>query len=306
MIAVAATIVASVAAGLALERWKGRAAHRIARGILAAVVFGLLPFVNFFNIARLEVTVDVGGGIVLAYLALGLTGLAAWGLASRGMGLDAPATGAVVLSSILANTGYLGLPLTVALLGGEHLGQAVAYDVLLGGPVLWVAAFAVGAGFGERAGEGARQRTRAFLVRNPPLIAALLALVAPDRLAPDVLVEASRVAVLAILPLGFFAVGALLAEEAEEGGLRLPPPLTREVAVAIGLRLVLAPALLLALAAPLIDLPPAYLLLMAMPCGINALAVAHVYGLRVRITAAAIAWGTTLVVAAALVLAAVR
>jgi hypothetical protein len=301
VIPIAATIAVSVAAGVGLERWKGEAAHRIARGILNAVVFGLLPFVNFFNIARLEVTVDVGGGIALAYVALGLTGLVAWGVGRWAFHLAPPETGAVVLSSILANTGYLGLPLTVALLGGEHLGQAVAYDVLLGGPVLWVAAFAVGAGFGERAGEGARERTRAFLLRNPPLIAALLALVAPDRLAPDALVDASRLAVLAILPLGFFAVGALLAGEAEEGEVRLAPPMTREVATAIGLRLVLAPALLLALAAPLIELPPAYLLLMAMPCGINALAVAHVYGLRVRIPAAAIAWGTTLVVAAGLV-----
>lgn len=306
MIPIAATIAVSVAAGVALERWKGASAHRIARGILSAVVYGLLPFVNFFNIARLEVTVDVGGGIALAYVALALTGLAAWALGSRGLRLRPPETGALVLSSILANTGYLGLPLTVALLGGEHLGEAVAYDVLLGGPVLWVAGFAVGAGFGERAGEGARERTRAFLVRNPPLLAALLALVAPDRLAPDALVDASRLAVLAILPLGFFAVGALLAQEADEGALGFPPSMSREVAAALGLRLVLAPALLLALAAPLIDLPPAYLLLMAMPCGINALAVAHVYGLRVRIPAAAIAWGTTLVVAAGLLAMAVR
>lgn len=306
MIPIAATIAVSVAAGVGLERWKGAGAHRIARGILNAVVFGLLPFVNFFNIARLEVTVDVGGGILLAYLALALTGAAAWALAARGLRLGRPETGAVVLSSILANTGYLGLPLTVAVLGGDHLAEALAYDVLLGGPVLWVAAFALGAGFGDRAGEGARERTRAFLVRNPPLIAALLGLAAPTWLAPDVLVEASRIAVLAILPLGFFAVGALLAEEAEEGALSLPPPISREVAAAIGLRLVVAPALLAAMAAPLIELPPAYLLLMAMPCGINALAVAHVYGLRVRIPAAAIAWGTTVVVVAGLLAMAVR
>jgi predicted permease len=78
------------------------------------------------------------------------------------------------------------------------------------------------------------------------------------------------------------------------------------IATAVGLRLVLSPALLAGLAAPLVDLPPAYLLLAAMPCGINALAVAHVYGLRLRTAAASISWGTALVVAAAVAAVALR
>ena len=307
MIAVAAALAVSVAAGVALERRLGRRAHGIARGVLTAVLFGLLPFVNFFNLARFEPTVDSGAGIGLAYLALAATGAAGWVVSRRVLSLPSPAAGSVVLASILANTGYLGLPLTVALLGSEHLPEAVAYDVLVGGPALWVAGFAVGAGFGERAGEGARRRARAFLLRNPPLWAALAGLAAPDALAPQGLVDASQVAVLAILPLGFFAVGALLAEEAEEGGgARAGPAVVPSVAAALALRLLVAPALLLALAAPLIDLPPAYLLLAAMPCGINALAVAHVYGLTLRIPAAAIAWGTALVMAAAVAAAALR
>jgi predicted permease len=65
-------------------------------------------------------------------------------------------------------------------------------------------------------------------------------------------------------------------------------------------RLLLAPALLVALSAPFIDLPPPYLLLAAMPCGINSVTVAHVYGLDLRISAAAVAWSTAIVVAAGL------
>lgn len=300
MIAVAATIAASLAIGVAVERRLGPAAHRIARGVLAVVLYGLLPFVNFFILARFEITVDVGGGILLAYLALALTGGAAWLASRRVLALSRPETGSVVLASILANTGYLGLPLTVALLGRDHLGEALVYDVLVGGPALWIAGFAVAAAFGEKAGEGVRERTRAFLLRNPILWAVIAAMIAPDALAPDALVEASKTAVLAILPLGFFAAGVLLAEEAEEGALPVPPPMDGAIGVALGLRLLLTPALLAALAAPLIDLPAAYLLLAAMPCGINALAVAHVYGLTLRTAAAAITWGTALVVAAAL------
>ena len=87
-------------------------------------------------------------------------------------------------------------------------------------------AFSVGAAFGERAGETPRERVVAFLPRNPPLYAAALALIAPDALAPEVLVDASRIAIVAMLPLGFFAVGAALAEEAEEGRSRFRRPST--------------------------------------------------------------------------------
>src|SRR5204863_303158 len=80
--------------------------------------------------------------------------------------------------------------------------------------------------------------------------------------------------------------------------LPFPPPVTPPVASALALRLLVAPAVLLALAAPLVHLPDAYLLMAAMPTGINTLVVAHVYGLDLRIAAGAIAWSTSIVVAA--------
>ena len=82
----------------------------------------------------------------------------------------------------------------------------------------------------------------AFFTRNPPLYAAIAGLLVPNALAPDVLVDASRVAVVALLPIGFFAVGAILAEEAEEGYLTIGSPLRPPVSIAIGLRMVVAPA----------------------------------------------------------------
>jgi predicted permease len=140
----------------------------------------------------------------------------------------------------------------------------------------------------------------AFFTRNPPLYAAVAGLVAPDALAPDFLVDASRVAVVALLPIGFFAVGAILAEEADEGYLTLGSPLRPPVSVAIALRMVVVPGLLLAMAAPLIDLPAPYLLLAAMPCGINTLLVGHVYGLDLRLSAQAVAWSTAIAIVGAL------
>jgi malate permease and related proteins len=237
----------------------------------------------------------------LGLVASSLGAFGAWWVSSRVLRLPAPQTGAVVSAVLCVNTGYLGYPLTVALLGRHELSTAVLYDVLVSGPSLLLGAFAVGAAFGTEAGETPRQRVRAFFTRNPPLYAAIAGILAPSALAPSLLVDISQALIVAILPIGFFAVGATLAENAEHGQLPMPPPLSRPVLVALVSRLAVVPALLMLLAAPLIHLPAAYRLLSAMPSGLNSMVVAHAYGLDMEITAEAVTWSTAIVVAAALV-----
>ena len=297
---IAVAIGASIAVGVAAEQRKPQAAGLAARRSLTLMLYVLVPPVIFFNLAASEIDVEHGVGLLLGIVAVSLAGFTAWWVSSRVLGLARHRTGAVVCAVLSVNTGYLGYPLTVALLGRDELSTAVLYDVLVTGPCLLLGAFAVGAAFGTKAGEGPADRVRAFFTRNPPLYAAVAGLLAPDALAPQVLVDASQVLVVAILPIGFFAVGATLAENAEHGELPMPPPLTRPVAVALGARLALAPALLMLLAAPLIDLPAAYRLLSAMPSGLNSMVVAHAYGLDMEITAEAVTWSTAIVVLAAL------
>ena len=289
----AATIVVSTAAGILSElRWRDRAG-RIARTTLVATLYTLLPLITFFNLARAHINLDSGVGIVLAYVAIVVAAAIAYLIAARALKLPRASVGAVLACALVANTGFLGYPLIVALLGSDQLGEGVIYDVTVSAPVLLIGAFAVGAAFGEKAGEGARARAVSFFTRNPVLFAAVAAILAPDALAPDSLVDLSRVLVVAMLPIGFFAVGTMLAEEAEDGALAFPPPLSAGAATAVA-------GILLALSAPLIDLPGPYLLLAAMPCGINALVVGHVYGLDMRIVAQAVTWSTTIAVVAAL------
>jgi malate permease and related proteins len=289
-------IAASTAAGVWAEhRYRDRAGAVARRGLLL-VLYLVLPPAIFFNLARADIDADAGLGIGLGLLALALTALTAWFIGARVLRLKRPATGALVAANLVPNSGYLGYPVVAALIGFDALGEAVAYDILVAGPGLLLGAFAVGAAFGERAGEGVHERTVAFFARNPPLYAAIAGLLAPDALAPDVLVDASRVIVVAILPLGFFAVGAALAEDAEEGAIGFPPAFDAPVAAAVALRLLFAPALLYLISLPFIDLPDTYLLLAAMPCGLNTMIVAHAYGLDVRIAAGAITWSTLLAV----------
>ena len=294
-------MVAGAGVGVWSEQRRPREAVALARRLLLVILYALVPPVIFFNLASASISVDNAIGIGLALFNMALVGLLTWFDASRLLRLGRPQTGAVICAAIVANTTYLGYPLTVALLGRDHLPTGVLFDVLVGGPSLMIGAFGVAAAFGTRAGEGMSARVRTFFTRNPPLYAAVAGLIAPSALAPSVLVDASQILAVAILPIGFFAVGATLAEGAEQGELPLPPPMTRPVALAVSGRLVLAPGLLMLLAAPLIDLPSAYRLMSAMPTGINALVVSHAYGLDNRIVAETITWSTAIVVLAALV-----
>jgi malate permease and related proteins len=291
LIAVVAAIALSVAAGLLA----GPRAQGLARGLLDAIFWVLLPFITFFSLARLELTTGIGAGIVLGYLVLAFVGGLAWLIGGRVLRLPRPSLGALVVVVVLANTGYLGLPLTAALLGTDDLGAGIAFDTLVSGPMFYVTGLAPGTAFGDRAGDTGRERARTFLLRNPPLVAAVAGLAAPASLAPDVLVDAAQVVVFALLPIGFFVLGVFLAAE---GPLRAR--LTAPVGVAIGLRLVVAPALLAGLSAIIVTVPDAYLLLAAMPSAINSLTIAHVYGLDLRLTTSALAWTTGLAVAVAI------
>jgi predicted permease len=296
VIFIALAIAASIAAGVEAERRAGARAGVWARRILTFLLYVVMPVVAFFNMARLEVSADVGVGIVLGWLALALSALVGWLIGTRILHRPAPTAGVLAIVGLQANTGLMGLAVVGAVLGFEHLSEGVVYDSLVQQPVFFIGSFAIAAATGTKAGETVRERVRAFFVRNPPLAAVVLGLLAPDALAPDVLVDAARILILSVPVLGFFAIGVTLAEEAEEGALKFPPPLTAPIGAALFLRLVVAPLLLLALAAPVIDLPAAFLLCAAMPAGLHIVVLAHVYGLDIPYAASAIVWTTMVAV----------
>jgi predicted permease len=105
--------------------------------------------------------------------------------------------------------------------------------------------------------------------------------------------------VMLILPIGFFAVGAVLAEEERAGAIRLPPKIHRQVGVVLFSRLIVSPALLLVLAMPFTGIPRSYFLLAAMPTGLNSMIIGHAYGLDLRTIAEAVIYTTAIVVVGA-------
>ena len=295
-----AVIVASVAAGMVCApRLPGHGVP-MAKTLARVLLWALFPIIYFFVMARLQLSAGVGVGLLFAYAELGVVGMLAWLAATRWLHLTRPATGALVVSVVLANTGYLGLPLVTSLLGNGALGPAIAYDAAVSAPMFFVVAMAIGAVFGAAEDEPATAGATALaIVRNPSLVAVVAGLVAgrvAPSVAPDALLHLSHDLVYVSVPIAFFMVGISVRDEGSL--LRFPPPLTPAVGVVVGLRLVLAPLLMLALSLLVVPVPHAYLLQAAMPCGANGLIAAHVHDLDVRLPASAIAWTTSLVLIA--------
>lgn len=295
MVWILLTILVSVSAGIYGEhRWPDKAGSGSRRGLLLILYFVLPPIV-FFNIAHVELTFGGGAGIGAGVLTSICVGLLAWFLAVPVLKLDRPVAGAVIVSAILANTSYLGYPMVYTLMGGEALTNAVLFDVVVSYLTLMIGAFGVGAAFGTKAGEGFRERLKAFFLKNPILFAAILGLLAPDAIAPDIAVDISRLLVGIPLVVGFFAVGAILTEEVRDGVMKIPPRPHKPLGAVIICRLVAAPALLMLFTIPFSGVPDSYYLLAVMPTGLNSMIVGHAYGLDLRTAAEAIVYTTVIV-----------
>jgi predicted permease len=291
------TIVVSVSAGIWSEhRWPDKAGPGSRRGLLLILYFVLPPIV-FFNLVHVDLSFGGGAGIAAGLLTSVCVGLLAWTIAIPVLKLEKPVAGAVIVSSILANTSYLGYPLVYSLMGGDALTDAVLFDVVVSYLTLMLGAFAVGAAFGTKAGEGFRERLRAFFFKNPLLIAAVLGLLAPSALAPEIAVDISRVLVLLPLVVGFFAVGAILTEEVRGGVMKVPPRPHRQLGAVIFCRLIAAPSLLLLFTLPISGVPSSYYLLAVMPTGLNSLVVGHAYGLDLKTAAESIVYTTIIFLA---------
>ncbi|HST39046.1 MAG TPA: AEC family transporter [Conexibacter sp.] len=305
MLPVVVTVVLAVAAGVMIERrLGGSSAQRVRHRLVQLMLFVLMPFVSYVSIARLHLTANVGIGIALALVLLcAMTALMY--LVARGpLGLDKPSAGAAMVCTIQANTGFFGLPLCAALFSEAEFSQAVAYDVLVSAPAFVFGSYTIGALLGT-AGEDKHlgRHTLTTLLKNPVLYALAIALAVPESWAPDALVFPSKLAVYLLLPLGFIVVGITLANEADEGALRVPPPLTRAVAAVIALRMALMPLIVLAVSLFVVRLPATYPLLAAMPSGVNTVLVAHQTGLNLRLAADATTWTSAIAVTATLAVA---
>ncbi len=222
MIPITLTIAAATAVGFGVEHRFGELRSQgAANRVMQLMLWILLPPIVFLNIADLHLTAGVGFGVVFGWAGMGAAMFAAYAIGKWLLRLPRTAVGTMMLGAGLGNSGYLGLPFTAALFGFDDVGDAIVFDILVSGMGLLTVGFAIGAAFGTVV-EAPRDRVVSFFTRNPALWAGLAGALAPAALSPDWAVDASRVAVFAMLPLGFFVVGVTLAERGRGGRRQVP------------------------------------------------------------------------------------
>ncbi len=214
-------------------------------GLVAVVIYAGMPALVFLIIVRAELTpalmlVPVAG-IVIHTVLVGLMLPVA-----RLLRLDRPSTGAFVLVTAGANTGFFGLPL-IAASGDEFSHSAAAvYDSVATGLTTWVSTVAIAAIFSPResrpGGIGVHPRTVLAGVFMPPTWALLAGLAWNLTLGHDIplaLEKPLEITAAAVLPLVMIYAGAMI----DLGGVRRR---WRVVSVATALRLALGPLMGLA------------------------------------------------------------
>lgn len=300
------TVIVATAGGVIAERRDNARAGMARLALMQAMLWVLVPFVAYVNVARAQLSLDATLAIACAAAGVAAAGAIMWRLGCGPFRLPDAAVGGAIVASIQPNTAYFGLPLVAALFSHAQLSQAVVYDSLVSLPTFVLVSFSIGAHFGHATRTGWRAQLRTALLRNPVLLAVVVGLLVPETWAPEALVTPSHVAIYALLPLGFFVVGVTLGDEAKDGMLRIPPPLTPPIAAVVLLRMAFVPLVLLVVGLLFIDVPAPFYLMAAMPAGVNTVLVGHATGLDLRLTSSAIAWTTAVAIAGVTVLALVR
>jgi predicted permease len=235
------TFVAIVGVG-ALLRATGVLKREHAHPINAIIIYVGLPAFIFKAVHSAELRPDLLGVVAVAWGVFAAMLLLGW-LVARLLKLPAETAGGFVLATALGNTGYIGYPVTQALLGADALPEAIFYDVF--GTVFALAL--VGLLVAQRYGSNDEARINPVreLFTFPAVIALLAALALKAVPIPNLVMDGIGLLANMVAPLIMISVGLSL--RASTIG-RHAPALT---AIAV-LRLLVAPLIGLALAAMLV------------------------------------------------------
>jgi predicted permease len=198
-----------------------------------------------------------------------------------------PAKGSFLLSSMVGNTGYLGFPVTLTLVGEKYFAWALFYDLLgttLGAYGLGVV---LAAHFGLQA-QSHRQLVQAIVV-NPALWSLGFGLAFRQISLPDLVERGLQGFAWSAIALALSLIGMRLSQL--KSGLNL-----KRASISLGIKMLLIP-LILGMGLFLLGItgPPqlAIVLQTAMPPAFATLVLAEVYDLDRDLTVTALAVGST-------------
>jgi malate permease and related proteins len=121
------TFTAIVCVGVAL-RASGVLRREDARPINAVIIYAGLPAFIFKAVHGAVLRPDLWRVVVVAWVVFGVMAVLG-SLAARALKLPRQVAGGFIIVTALGNTGYIGYPITQALLGAKELPEAIFYDI---------------------------------------------------------------------------------------------------------------------------------------------------------------------------------
>jgi len=270
----------------ALLRATGLLAASDARPMNTVIIYVGLPAFVFQAVHGAELTASLIGVVALSWAVFAVV-LAVAFVAQKTMRLPRPTAGGLMLVASLGNTGYLGYPLTAALLGAAAVPVAVFSDVFGTVFALVVVGLPIAARYGEHR-EGI-PNTLKELVSFPAVIALAVAMVLRPIQMPEAVSAGLDLLASIVAPMIMLSVGLSLRPRSVLNG-------TLALSVAVVLKLVMAPLVALGVGSVFLADPALQVAVLeaGMPSMMLAFVVGERYGLDTDFIAAAI-FVTTLV-----------
>jgi predicted permease len=198
-----------------------------------------------------------------------------------------PNQGSFLLASMVGNTGYLGYPVTLALLGQQYFGWALFYD-LLGS---MVGTYGFGVALAARFGMGATsyKQIAIAVIKNPGLWSLCLGLAWRKQPLPDVIELILQIIAWTVVALSLVLIGMRLSQLTCLRGLS-------QISVSLCIKMLLVP-LVLGIGLTMLGMTGSprlvMVLQMAMPPAFATLILAEAYNLDRELAVTGIAIGCT-------------
>lgn len=230
-------------------RWSKLLKQSDAHPLNVVIIYVALPAFIFNAIQGPELRADLWRVVATAWAVFAVMTVLGW-LGAKLLKLPRKRAGVFILASALGNTGYIGYPLTSALLGPAYLPEAVFYDVFGTVVALVLVGFIIAEEYGREHAEKQRLNPLRELLTFPAVIALIAGLVARVIEVPAAVSDWLGLLANLVAPLVMLSVGLSLSAKTFKG---VAAPLSLLAA----LRLLVAPALALVVGALLVGEVPA-------------------------------------------------
>ncbi|MDO8886577.1 AEC family transporter [Candidatus Oleimmundimicrobium sp.] len=189
-----------------LSKVTGLLKHEDSTILNNVIIYLALPALIFLAIRNSQISINLLSIPLVGWVVM-LSCAATAFFITRLLPLKNPTVGAFLLAAAIGNTGYLGYPLTLGLLGEEALAKAIFYDIF--GTVIF--AFTIGLYFAEVYGTNGKKINKIKeVVTFPPLIALFVGLFFRGVVLPLFILKSLNYLSAAAIPLIMLSIGLSL------------------------------------------------------------------------------------------------